>query len=194
MRMITQSRGSLLSLLVRHKTIPVVSNRAQFSTFFASSPVQLVLLRHCNLFELAGSLEQAHRWGVAVYVNADHMIGIAPDVVGLRYLLEQFHVAGIVSNHPKVLAQAKSLGLETIQRLFAVDSTGLEVALESIDRDVVDLLDISPALVIPHLVPYLADPFPLPFIGSGLVQSARQKEAILRAGASGVAVARSELW
>lgn len=192
--MITQSSGSLLSLLVRHKTIPVVSNRTQFSTFFASSPVQLVLLRHCNLFELAGSLEQAHHWGVAVYVNADHMVGIAPDVVGLRYLLDQFHVAGIVSNHPKVLAQAKNLGLETIQRLFAVDSTGLEVALESIDREMIDMLDISPALVIPHIVPYLAEPLPLPFIGSGLVQSARQKEAILRAGAAGVAVARSELW
>lgn len=192
--MITQSSRSLLSLLVQHRTIPVLNNRVQFASIFASSTVQAILLRHCNLFELADSLEQACQWGIAVYVNADHMAGVAPDATGLRYLRDQFHASGIASNHPKVLSLAKSLGLETIQRLFAVDSTGLEMALESVDRYAVDLLDIAPALVIPHIVPRLGSPLPLPFIGSGLIQTAQQKQAILRAGASGVAVVRSDLW
>jgi glycerol uptake operon antiterminator len=192
--MLTQSSGSLLTLLAQCKIIPVIENRAQFAPIFASSHIRAILLRHCNLFELAGLLEQVRKRGLAIYVNVDHMDGIHADTAGLRYLSEQFHVAGIVSNHPKTLAIAKSFGLETIQRIFAVDSTGLEMALESVDRSATDLLDISPALVIPYIIPRLADPLPLRFIGSGLIQTTQQIQAVLRADAAGVAVARSELW
>jgi glycerol uptake operon antiterminator len=192
--MLTQSGKSLPGLLVRYKTVPVVSDGLQLRAALASSAARAVMLRHCNPFELLVPLKEACGLGVAIYVYVDHLVGIAPDLVGLRYLREQFHAAGLISHHPRILAQAKSLGLETIQRLFAVDSTGLEAALESVDPAVVDLLDIAPALAIPHVVPYLPAPLPLPFIGSGLLLNARQKEAVLRAGAVGVVVARRELW
>ncbi|HLW00324.1 MAG TPA: glycerol-3-phosphate responsive antiterminator [Ktedonobacterales bacterium] len=192
--MLTQSTSPLLSLLKRSKTIPVVETRMQFAQVFDSPHVLAVLLRHCNLFEFKALLEQAHRRKLAIYVNADHIHGIHADAAGLRYLADQFHIAGVVSNHPKILALASSFGLETIQRIFAVDSTGLEIALESIDSDHTDLLEISPALVIPHVIPGLSSPLPLPFIGSGLIQTTQQIQAILRANAAGVIVERSALW
>ena len=191
--MLTQSTSLLLSLLKRSKTIPAVETRMQFTRVFASPHILAVLLRHCTLFEFKALLEQAHRRQLAVYVNADHMHGIHADAAGLHYLADRFHIAGVVSNHPKILALAKSFGLETIQRIFAVDSTGLEIALESIDSDDTDLLEISPALVIPHVIPRLSGPLPLPFIGSGLIQATQQIQAILRADAAGV-VERSALW
>ncbi len=103
-------------------------------------------------------------------------------------------MAGILSNHPRILSLGKSLGLETIQRIFAVDSTGLEMALETVDKAYVDLLEVSPALVIPYIVPSLTKLLPLPFIASGLISTPQQVKAVLRSGASGVAVSRPELW
>jgi glycerol uptake operon antiterminator len=192
--MITQSSRSLLTLLAQCPSIPIITGRTQFAPLFAPSSTRAILLRHCNLFDLAGLLEQIQQRRIAVYVNVDHIDGIAPDASGLHYMFEQFHIAGVASNHPKILSMAKGLGLETIQRIFAVDSTGLEMALDSVDRSAVDVLDVSPALVIPHILPHLTNPLPLPFIGSGLIQTFRQKQAILQAGAAGVAVVRSELW
>ncbi len=192
--MLTQSTTSLLSLLRRCKTVPVIENRAQFAHIFHSPHILAVLLRHCNLFELRDLLEQAHRRELAVYVNADHIHGVHADAAGMRYLTDQFHIAGVVSNHPKTLTLARNFGLETIQRIFAVDSTGLEMALDSIDSANTDLLEISPALVIPYIIPRLSYPLPLPFIGSGLIQTVQQIQAILRADAAGVVVARSALW
>jgi glycerol uptake operon antiterminator len=127
-------------------------------------------------------------------VNIDHIDGIYPDAAGLRYMAEQLRITGIISNHPRVLAQGKDFGLETVQRIFAVDSTGLELALDSVDTRYVDVLDVSPALVIPHVIPFLAEPLPLPFIGSGLIYTSKQVQAVLDAGALGVAVFRPELW
>ncbi len=190
--MLTRSTRSLLSVSARQKTIPVIENRMLFSRALDASQIATVLLRHCNLFELRPMLDHAFEREVAVYVNVDHIDGIHPDPAGLRYLAHQLHIAGIVSSNPRILAQSKSFDLETIQRIFAVDSTGLEAALESVDSHNVDLLDISPALVIPYVVSQT--PLPLPFMGSGLISTFQQVQAVLRAGALHVAVARPELW
>lgn len=192
--MLRQSSASLLNRLDNCKTIPVIENRAQFMQVFDSPHIRAILLRHCNLFELSSLVDQAYRRDLSLYVNIDHIDGIHSDAAGLRYLADQFHVAGVISNHPKLLALAKGFGLETIQRIFAVDSTGLEVALETVDRSYTDLLDISPALVIPYVISRLTEPLPLSFIGSGLIQTSQQIQRILHANASGVAVMRKELW
>jgi glycerol uptake operon antiterminator len=190
--MLTRSTRSLLSVSAQQKTIPVIENRMLFSRALDASQITTILLRHCNLFELRPMLDHAFEREVAVYVNVDHIDGIHPDTAGLRYLAHQLHIAGIVSSNARILALGKSFDLETIQRIFAVDSTGLEAALESVDSHHVDLLDISPALVIPYVVSQT--PLPLPFIGSGLISTFQQMQAVLRAGALHVAVARPELW
>jgi len=192
--MLTQSYRSLLSLPAKCRVIPVVENRVQFVQAFDTARVSAVLLRHCNLFEFSSLFERTRQRGLSVYVNIDHIDGIHPDAAGLRYMAEQLRITGIISNHPRVLAQGKDFGLETVQRIFAVDSTGLELALDSVDTRYVDVLDVSPALVIPHVIPSLAEPLPLPFIGSGLIYTSKQVQAVLNAGALGVAVFHPELW
>lgn len=192
--MLTRSTGSLLSLSLQRKTIPIIENRVQFVHALDAPEVKTIFLRHCNLFEFRILLEHAYRRKLSLYVNVDHIDGIHPDSAGLRYLAEHLHVSGILSSNPRILALAKSFGLQTIQRVFALDSTGLEAALESVDKQHVDLLDISPALVVPYVVPYLVAPLPLPFTASGLIHTSRQVQAVLDAGALAVAVTKSELW
>jgi glycerol uptake operon antiterminator len=194
--MIVQSNRFLLDSLTqcRHKTIPAIENRVQFAHVFDMPQIGAVALRHCNLFEFAPLLERAHRQQRAVYVNIDHIEGIHADAAGFSYLAHQLYCAGIISSNPRTLLLAKQAGMETIQRIFAADSTGLHTALESVDTASVDVLDISPALVIPHLLPYLDEPLPLPVIGSGLIHTRQQVQEALRAGAVGVIVTRSDLW
>jgi glycerol uptake operon antiterminator len=190
--------GTLLDLPTQCKTIPAIipaiENRAQFLRAFDTPQVGAVLLRHCNLFELAGLLERAHQRKIATYVNVDSIDGIHADNAGLRYLAERLFITGVVSNHARVLSAGKGFGLETIQRIFALDSTGLEATLQSVDTTYVDLLDISPGLVVPHIMPQLRVLLPRPFIASGLIQTSEQIQAILHAGACGVVVARNDLW
>src|SRR5437870_4630144 len=162
--MLTRSSKSLLSVSDRQKIIPVIENRTEFLRALNAPQISTIVLRHCNLLDLRPLLDHAFEREVAVYVNVDHIDGIHPDNAGLRFLAHQLHIAGIVSSNPRILTLGKSFELETIQRLFAVDSTGLEAALESLDSQKVDLLDISPALVIPFVVSHIH--LPLLFIRS----------------------------
>ncbi len=186
------SRESLLTLSTQCKTIPLIESRAQFLRVLDTRHINAIFLRHCDVLELAGLLDRAYQRELATYVSIDHIDGIHADSAGLGYLAENMHISGIVSSHPRTLSLAKSLGLETIQRIFALDSTGMNAALESVDGEVVDLLDISPALVVPHIISQL--PASRPFIASGLIQTVQQMRTVLRAGAMSIVVARSELW
>jgi glycerol uptake operon antiterminator len=190
--MLTRSSKSLLSVSDRQKIIPVIENRTEFLRALNAPQISTIMLRHCNLLDLRPILDHAFDRDLAVYVNVDHIDGIHPDSAGLRFLAQQLHIAGIVSSNPRILALGKGFELETIQRLFAVDSTGLDTALESVDSNNVDLLDISPALVIPYVVSHTV--LPLPFIGSGLISTFQQVQSVLHAGALWVATARSELY
>ncbi len=190
--MLTWSSKSLLSVSDRQKVIPVIENRMEFLRALDAPQISTIVLRHCNLLDLRPLLDHAFEREVAVYVNVDHIDGIHPDSAGLRFLAHQLHIVGIISSNPRILTLGKGFELETIQRLFAVDSTGLETALESVDSHHVDLLDISPALVIPYVVSHTV--LPLPFIGSGLISTLQQVQSVLRAGALRVTTARSELY
>ena len=190
--MLTRSSKSLLSVSDQQKIIPVIESRTELLRVLNASQISTILLRHCNLLDLKPILVHALKRDVALYVNVDHIDGIHPDNAGLRFLAQQLHIAGIVSSNPRILSLGKSMELETIQRLFAVDSTGLESALETVDSQLVDLLDISPALVIPYVVSHTE--LPLPFIGSGLISTHQQVQSVLRAGALRVMTARPELY
>lgn len=190
----SRATSSLLTLPAHSRIIPAVENRAQFLRVFETPTVRAMLLRHCNMFELTGLIERAHQRDIATYVSIDHIDGIHADAAGLRYLAERMHITGIISNHPRILALGKEFGLETIQRIFALDSTGLETALHSIEPESVNVLDISPALVVPHITERLRVPLPLPFIASGLLLTSMHTQEVLHAGAVAVVVAREQLW
>ncbi len=187
-----ESWKSLLALSTRCKMIPLVENRAQLMRILDTRTINAIFLRHCNLFDLAGPLELVQKRDIAVYVSIDHIDGIHADSAGLQYLAHTLHIQGILSSHPRTLVLSKGLGLETIQRIFALDSTGMEAALESVDTAMVDILDISPALVVPHVASKVQGL--RPFIASGLISTMGQMQAVLRAGATSVVVARDELW
>lgn len=186
------SYSSLLTLSTQCKVIPLVESRTQLMRVLNTRNTNAIFLRHCNLFELAGLLELVQKRNIAIYVSIDHIDGIHADNAGLHYLAHTVHVDGIVSSHLRTLALGKALGLETIQRIFALDSTGMEAALESVDTSFVDILDISPALVVPHILANLQGL--RPFIASGLLETMQHIHTVLRAGASSVVVARDELW
>jgi len=184
---------SIADLLTWYRVIPIVENQAQLMRVAKMSHYRVLLLSHCSIFDLLPWLPDRKSDGPAIYVDIDHVSGVHADAAALHYLAEQIQAAGILSANPRVLETAKTFGLETILHLFAADSTGLENTLETVDLTPIDLFSVSPGLVIPHILPPLTSVLPLHFIGSGLISTDRQVQAILDAGAIGVAVRQNDL-
>jgi glycerol uptake operon antiterminator len=127
-----------------------------------------------------------------IYVNVDLVGGIASDASGLRFLSR--YVEGIISTHRHVIELAKSSGLITVQRLFAIDSGAVERGLKLIRRAEPRFVEILPGLAYCEIADQYSEVLDLPVLAGGLLKSPDDISTILRAGAVGVSTSHQGLW
>ncbi len=144
-----------------------------------------------DIFKVLGRVSSESR-RPRVYVNVDLVGGIAADASGLRFLARR--VEGIISTHRHVIELAKTSGLITIQRLFAIDSGAVERGLKLIRRAQPQFVEILPALAYPEIAAQYSEVLDLPVLAGGLLRSREDISTILEAGAVGVSASDQGLW
>lgn len=153
-----------------------------------------LLVERGSLLTMVGPLAAAARQGVAIFVNLDGVEGLAADSAALAFLATDLGFSGVVSVKPHLLRDASRFRLRTIQRIHALDSTGLETGLNSIGLPAPYAIAIAPAVAIPQVMPAVRESTNAPVWGTGFITTADQAAAILAAGASVVSSAQPELW
>ena len=136
-----------------------------------------------DIFKVLGRIGSQGRRS-RVYVNVDLVGGIAADASGLRFLSGR--VEGIISTHRHVVELAKTSGLMTIQRLFAIDSGAVERGLKLIRRAEPDFVEILPALAYCEMAEQYSEVLDLSVLAGGLLKTPRYITTILEACAVGV--------
>jgi glycerol uptake operon antiterminator len=144
-----------------------------------------------DLFKVLGRIGSQDR-RPQIYVNVDLVGGIASDTSGLRFLSRR--VEGIISTHRHVIELAKTSGLITIQRLFAIDSGAVERGLKLIRRAEPQFVEILPALAYCEIAEQYSEVLDLPVLAGGLLKSQQDISTILKAGAVGVSTSHQGLW
>jgi len=144
-----------------------------------------------DIFKVLGRIGSQGR-RPRVYVNVDLVGGIAADASGLRFLSGR--VEGIISTHRHVVELAKTSGLMTIQRLFAIDSGAVERGLKLVRRAEPDFVEILPALAYCEIAERYAAVLDLPVLAGGLLETRNDISTILEAGAIGVSTSHQGLW
>jgi glycerol uptake operon antiterminator len=153
---------------------------------------------HAAIFVLGGDIFKvlrrvgSQRRRPQIYVNVDLVGGIAADASGLRFLSGR--VEGIISTHRHVIELAKTSGLITIQRLFAIDSGAVERGLKLIRRAEPDFVEILPALAYCEIAERYSAILNIPVLAGGLLKSPQDISAILEAGAVDVSTSHQGLW
>jgi glycerol uptake operon antiterminator len=153
-----------------------------------------VLVERGSLLAMVGPLVTAARQGIAIFVNLDGVEGLAPDSAALAFVATDLGLSGVISVKPHVLKDASRFRLRTIQRIHALDSTGLETGLRTLASPAPQALAIAPALAIPHVVATVRAVTSVPLWGTGYVTTSEQARRILAAGAEVVSSSRREVW
>src|SRR5947208_9292911 len=153
-----------------------------------------VLLERGSLLSIVGPLAGAARQGVAIFVNLDAVEGLAPDSAALAFLATDLGFSGVLSVKPHLLQEASRFRLRTVQRIHALDSTGLETGLNSIVSPAPYAIAIAPAVAVPQVIATIRGTTMAPVWGTGFVTSADQANEVLSAGADVVSSSHSEVW
>jgi glycerol-3-phosphate responsive antiterminator len=153
-----------------------------------------VLLERGSLLSLVGPLASAAKQGIAIFVNLDAVEGLAPDSAALAFLATDLGLSGVVSVKPHALRDASRFRLRTVQRIHAIDSTGLETGLNSVVSPTPYAIAIAPAVAVPQVMGAVRAVSAAPIWGTGFITSTAQANDILDAGAAVVSSASVDVW
>ena len=190
-KVVNQETEAFLRALRRNSVVPAVRgpDRDLDAALAGEHPAIFVL--GGDVFKVLGRIGPRGR-RPQIYLNVDLVGGIAADASGLRFLAGR--VDGIISTHRHVIELAKTSGLITIQRLFAIDSGAVERGLKLIRRAQPHFVEILPALAYREIAAQYSEVLDLPVLAGGLLRSREDIATILEAGAVGVSASDQGLW
>jgi len=147
-----------------------------------------------TIFDLPDIVEQARRYKKLVFVDIDLVKGIGKDAPGIRFLVKESRVDGIITTHSNLIKSAQQEGMASIQRIFVLDSESLKGGLRAIEKSNPDALEVLPGLILPKIIKKIVMITSLPVIAGGLITREEEIDEILASGAVGVSTTSSRLF
>lgn len=157
------------------------------------SEVQRINLVAGSINTLPTVMEKVRRAGKRVYLHVEMIQGIGRDAAAIQYLADTFKPDGIITTKGNIVNYAKHAGLHAIQRVFAVDSTAVEMAIKMSRNNKPDEIELMPGLM-PRVIRDVKDQITQPLIAGGLIKTWKEIEIALESGADYVSMGNTKLW
>lgn len=180
----------------------VLRNRPVIPAFRDMTSFRIQSLAHTSvlfilggtIFDLPDIVEQARRFKKLVFVDIDLIKGVGKDAPGIRFLVRESRVDGIITTHSNLIKGAQQEGMASIQRIFVLDSESLKGGLRAIEKSNPDALEVLPGLILPKIMKKIETITPLPVIAGGLITRKDEVDEILTSGAVGVSTTSPQLF
>ena len=179
--------------LNRYPVLPAVRREDDLEAALAS-PAGAVFLLHATLLGLPAVLERCRRAGKAVFVHYDLVEGLAGDRSGVEFLARYARPDGIITTRSTVARYSLEAGLETILRIFALDSAAVATAVQVIRRTQPGAVEVLPASLPAWVFAEIRTVHGGPLVAGGLVRTRPDVKRVLAAGATAVSTSNPALW
>lgn len=154
---------------------------------------QIIFLLTGNVFNLKKMVEICLKADKYVFTHLDLVKGYSQDNYFIKYLKNDIKPTGIISTKNSVISRAKHENLLTVQRLFLLDSSAMDVSIESARRIKPDAIEILPGLV-PKLITNVKSKVNIPIITGGFIETPEEVRSCLLAGALSSSTSHKPLW
>ena len=157
------------------------------------SPIQRINLVAGSINTLPSVMERVRRAGKVIYLHVEMIQGIGRDAASIQYLASTFKPDGIITTKSTIVNNARQVGLKTIQRVFAVDSTAVDTAIRMIKTCKPDEIELMPGLM-PRVIEEVKEQLSQPLIAGGLIRHRKEIDIALESGADFVSMGNTKLW
>lgn len=155
------------------------------------SPIRVLFFLSANLLSIREKVAQAHSAEKIVMVHIDLAEGIGKDGTGIAYLAA-CGVDGIISTRANMIRMAKKCGLIAIQRVFVLDSKGMDSIDEMIRTAAPHMVEIMPGVICKAILRFSKGNTPI--IAGGLLETKQEILNALNSGAIAVSTSCRDLW
>ena len=156
------------------------------------SDVRVVFDLSPSIETIDSRVELCREYDKYLFLHIDMAEGIGKDRAGLWYVKSR-GVRGIISTRPNLIKLANELGLETVHRMFIIDSHSVETAI-AMFKTKSDMVEIMPGIVAPRIIERICDEVNIPVIAGGLIETRDEIASAIKAGAVAVSTGNKKLW
>lgn len=175
-----------------HKIIAAIRDRESLQKAL-ESPVSTVFLLYGNISSLEEQSQLLHQQHKLFFLHVDMLDGLKGDASGLHYIARTFRPTGIISTKAQCLKLAHELGLQTILRIFLIDSLALKTGTLHCASGRPDYVEVLPG-VSEKIIALASSRLQLPIIAGGLISQEADITTALAAGAAAVSTSKPQLW
>jgi glycerol uptake operon antiterminator len=177
---------------MHEKIIASITNGKSLDTALNSN-VKRVNLVAGSIQQLRAVIDKCHAADKRVFVHIEMLQGTGRDAAFIQYLAEHFKPDGIISTRSNLIQAAKQAGLQTIQRIFAIDTAALETAVKMVKTGNPDEVELMPGLM-PRIIREVKSKIDRPLIVGGLVRHREEISVAFANGADFVSMGNEQLW
>lgn len=184
--------SSISDILIENPVIAAVRNDNELEKA-ALSRVKIVFVLYGSILTLPGICKRLHEVSKMVFVHADMIEGLRGDMAGIEFIHRSSSPAGIVSTRVSSIKYAKQLHLQTILRIFLLDSLSLQTGVKNIHETNPDAVEIMPGIAC-RLIDEVERTIAVPVIAGGLIVNKEQVLESLSCGAVAISTSKEDLW
>lgn len=178
--------------LVECQTIAAVQDE-QHLEIAIHSEANIIFLLTGSIFNIKELVDRVKAVGKHVFLHMEFIEGIAADKSGVTYVARNIAPTGIISTRSNLIRVAKEMNLMAIQRIFLIDRNAVIKGIKVIEQSLPDAVEVMPG-VMPRVIQEMTNLTHLPIIAGGLIDTKKEINDALAAGALAVSVGTNELW
>ncbi len=158
--------------------------------------IGIVFTLYGELGSIEDIVKQIKDAGKIAMVHIDLVNGMQPKEVSLDFIRNRTEADGIITTKYSLVQHAKNLELNSVLRMFMLDSTSLETLerysrQESVQPDVMEIL---PGTLLPDVIRRANQICRVPVMASGLITRKEEIMNALKNGAISVSTTSEKLW
>lgn len=146
-----------------------------------------------HIGQVKSVLDLAQQNGKKMFVHLDLINGLAGDEHGVEFIARYAKPYGIISTKGSALVKARQKGLVATQRAFILDSNAVNRSVRLAQKAEPDFIEVLPG-VAPKIIQLIRRETGKPVFAGGLIETKKEVEAALSAGASAVTTSDVALW
>ncbi len=157
-----------------------------------SADTSVVFVLFGEVSTIADIVRQVKDTGKTVIVHMDLVAGLSSRIEAVDFIAGYTDADGIISTRIEQIKRARELSLNTIYRIFVIDSKVLDNVNHHI-ADYADVIEILPGLM-PKIIRRMAKCMSVPVIAGGLISDKEDVIAALDAGAVAISTTNEAVW
>ena len=183
---------NISDILIENPVIAAVRNNEELEKA-ENSRVKIVFVLYGTILTLPEMCRKLHEAQKLVFVHADMIEGLRGDLAGVEFIKTTAAPTGIVSTRANIIKFAKQLHMQTILRVFLLDSLSLQTGVKNILETSPDAVEIMPGIACRY-INEVERKINAPVIAGGLIVDKEQVIESLSSGAVAISTSKEELW